>query len=80
MNAAVEQKPNPIQRKVIAGGVTGGLGIIAVWLIEVSTGITVPAMVALAIDTVLVGIVQYAIRNKASRAPESPLPEPPLLF
>lgn len=64
MNAAIQPTPNPIQRKVIAGGVTGGIGIILVWIIEVSTGITVPAMVALSIDTVLVGIVQYAIRNR----------------
>lgn len=64
MNAAIQQQPNPIQRKVIAGGVTGGLGIIAVWLIEMATGEPVPATVALAIDTVLVGIVQYAIRNR----------------
>jgi uncharacterized membrane-anchored protein YitT (DUF2179 family) len=62
MNAVTQ--PNPIQRKVIAGGVTGGLGIIAVWLIELWLKEPIPAMVALSIDTVLVGIVQYAIRNR----------------
>jgi hypothetical protein len=51
-------------RKWQAGVGTGALGIIAVWIIESATGTPVPSMVALAIDTVLVAIVQYAIRDR----------------
>lgn len=52
-----------IQRKVSAGVAVGALGTIAVWVIEVATGVPVPSYVALAIDTVLVAIVQYVVRN-----------------
>lgn len=52
-----------IQRKVSAGVAVGALGTIGVWVIEVATGVPVPSYVALAIDTVLVAIVQYAVRN-----------------
>lgn len=52
-----------IQRKVSAGVAVGALGTIACWVIEVATGVPVPSYVALAIDTVLVAIVQFAVRN-----------------
>lgn len=52
-----------IQRKVSAGVAVGALGTIVVWIVEVATGVPVPSYVALAIDTVLVAIVQFAVRN-----------------
>lgn len=55
--------PNPIQRKVTAGVAVGALGTIGAWVIEVATGVPVPSYVALAIDTVLVALVQYAVPN-----------------
>lgn len=66
MSAQIQAKTaNPIQRKVTAGVAVGALGTIAVWVIEVSTGVPVPSYVALAIDTVLVALVQYAVPNQS---------------
>lgn len=61
-DAAIRPRLN-IQRKVTAGVAVGALGTIGVWVIEVTTGVPVPSYVALAIDTVLVALVQYVVRN-----------------
>lgn len=52
-----------IERKVQAGAAVGALGTVACWVLEVSTGVPVPSYVVLAIDTVLVGLVQYFVSN-----------------
>lgn len=54
---------NRMQRKVQAGIAVGALGTIVCWVIEVASGVTVPAYVAVAIDTALVGLVQYIVPN-----------------
>lgn len=51
-------------RKVQAGVAVGALGTVACWLIETFAGVPVPSMVALAIDTVLVGLVQWAVADR----------------
>lgn len=53
------------QRKVVAGGFAGAISMIAVWALEQLTGITIPAEIALAINTVFVFGVQYFIPNAA---------------
>lgn len=52
-----------IERKVQAGVAVGALGTIACWVIELASGVPVPSYVALAIDTALVGLVQYMVVN-----------------
>lgn len=69
MNAAFQTNPSPIQRKVAAGVAVGALGTIACWVIEITSGVPVPSYVALAIDTVLVAIVQYVVRNQVPTQP-----------
>ncbi len=54
-----------IQRKVTAGVAVGALGTIAAWAIEAASGVPVPSYVALAIATVLVALVQYAVSNRS---------------
>lgn len=51
------------QRKIVAGGLAGAISLIAVWVLEKATGITVPADIALAINTVFVFGVQYFVTN-----------------
>jgi hypothetical protein len=60
--------PSTPQRKIVAGGLAGAISMIAVWALEKITGITVPADIALAINTVFVFGVQYAIPNGATSA------------
>lgn len=60
--------PNTPQRKIVAGGLAGAVSAIAVWTLEQVTGITVPAEIALAINTVFVFVVQYFIPNGAPDA------------
>lgn len=55
--------PNTPQRKVVAGGFAGAISAIAVWTLEQTIGITVPAEIALSINTVFVFGVQYFIPN-----------------
>lgn len=55
--------PATPQRKVVAGGLAGAISVIAVWTLEQTTGIVVPAEIALAINTVFVFGVQYFISN-----------------
>jgi hypothetical protein len=55
--------PQTPQRKIVAGGLAGAITLIAVWVLEGTTGITVPADIALAINTVFVFFVQYAVKN-----------------
>lgn len=55
--------PSTPQRKIVAGGLAGAISVIAVWTLEQTTGITVPAHIALSIDTVFVFLVQYFIKN-----------------
>lgn len=62
-NPESQQPANRMQRKVQAGIAVGALGTIACWVIEVATGVPVPSYVALSIDTVLVAMVQYVVRN-----------------
>lgn len=54
--------PSP-QRKIVAGGLAGAISVIAVWTLEQTTGITIPAEIALAINTVFVFAVQYVVKN-----------------
>jgi hypothetical protein len=51
-------------RKVVAGGLAGAISLIAVWALEKATGITVPAEIALSINTVFVFLVQYSVKNR----------------
>ena len=59
-------------RPAIAGGASGlglgtgsvGIGVIAVWVIETYYMIEIPAQVALAIGSVLAGIVAYIVRER----------------
>lgn len=53
------------QRKVVAGGFAGAISMIAVWTLEQLTGITIPAEIALAINTVFVFGVQYFVPNSS---------------
>lgn len=55
--------PSTPQRKVVAGGFAGAISLIAVWSLEKATGITVPAEIALAINTVFVFGIQYFVKN-----------------
>lgn len=59
--------PSAPQRKVVAGGLAGAISVIIVWVLEQATGITVPADIALAINTVFVFGIQYFTAN-----PETP--------
>jgi hypothetical protein len=60
--------PSTPQRKIVAGGFAGAVSTIAVWALEQGTGISVPAEIALAINTVFVFGVQYFIPNGATSA------------
>jgi hypothetical protein len=51
------------QRKVVAGGLAGAISAIAVWVLEATTGIVVPAEIALSINTIFVFGVQYFVKN-----------------
>jgi putative flippase GtrA len=50
--------PNLPQRKVVAGGATGALSSIVVWLLQ-QQGVDVPPEIAVAITTLLSFIVSY---------------------
>jgi len=57
--------PNTPHRKVIAGGFAGAISTIAVWTLEQLTGVTVPAEIALAINTAFVFGVQWLVPNQS---------------
>jgi len=50
------------QRKVVAGGATGALSSIVVWLLQ-QQGIDVPPEIAVAITTLLSFVVSYLVPN-----------------
>ena len=64
MNAVVEQKPNPIQRKVMVGGLVSGIVTIACWAVAEFAGKPVPAEVAVALSGVLSFICSYLVPNQ----------------
>lgn len=57
--------PNTPHRKVVAGGLAGALSAIAIWTLQQLTGISIPAEIAVAINTLFVFGVQYYVPNQA---------------
>lgn len=64
MNAAIEPKPNPVQRKVVVGGLVSGIVTIACWCVAEFAGKPVPAEVAVALSGVLTFVLQYFVPNQ----------------
>ena len=56
----VMQQPD---RKVAVGAGVGGLTAVIAWTVGVTTGVTVPAEVAVAASTFLTFLTQYLVRN-----------------
>ena len=54
---------NP-DRKVTIGVLGGAIGVLMVWLLGQYMGVTVPAEPAMAIQTVLIFLLQYIVPNK----------------
>lgn len=54
-----------VDRKVLAGGTAGAVAVILCWVLELF-GLTVPAYIALAFQTLAVFFLQYFVANKES--------------
>ncbi len=64
MNAAVEPKPNPVQRKVALGAAVGGLVSVIVWAADTFADIKITAEAAVGLSTALSFIASYFVANK----------------
>jgi hypothetical protein len=63
MNAVVEQKRVPVQRKVAVGAAVGGLVSVIVWAVQTFAGIEVSAEAAVGLSTALTFIASYFVPN-----------------
>lgn len=64
MNAVVEQKREPVHRKVAVGAAVGGLVSVIVWAADTFAGVKVTAEAAVGLSTALTFIVSYLVPNQ----------------
>ncbi|HYC01609.1 MAG TPA: hypothetical protein VEC57_20935 [Candidatus Limnocylindrales bacterium] len=64
MNAVVEQKRTPVQRKVAVGAAVGGAVSVIVWALDAFAGIKVSGEAAVGLSTALTFVAQYFVPNQ----------------
>lgn len=64
MNAVVQEKRQPVHRKVAVGAAVGGLVSVIVWAADTFAGVKVTAEAAVGLSTALTFVVQFLVPNQ----------------
>lgn len=64
MNAVVQEKRQPVHRKVAVGAAVGGAVSVIVWAADTFGGIKISGEAAVGLSTALTFIVQFLVPNQ----------------